>query len=160
MSENHQSGTGTRAPKLAASLLLAAASALLFLALIFDDFGHLSETDWSELPLVLIVRYFLAMGVGGAIAGYALSNLFGRTGLLGWVLALIGGILAATFAGLLGSAIGLLPDLLSDGFQSHDILAVTAGALVLPLAMIGWPVLIPIWVCLVFLVHLLAKRQR
>ncbi|MEP1201132.1 hypothetical protein [Tateyamaria sp.] len=106
----------------------------------------------------LIVRYFMAMGLGGAVAGYALSNLFGRSGLLGWVLAAMGGILVATFAGLLGSAIGLLPDLLSDGFQTPDILAVSAGALVLPLALIGWPTLLPIWIGLIFLVHILAKR--
>ena len=160
MPKNSETRTGAREPKLITSILLAAASALLFLALVFDDIGDLAGTDWSELPLGLIVRYLLAMAVGGAIAGYALSNLFGRTGLLGWVLALIGGILVATFAGLLGSAIGLLPDLLSDGFQTPDILAVGAGVLVLPLAMLGWPILIPVWVGLIFLVHLLARRQR
>ena len=160
MTENPKPKTGARAPVLAECLLLALASALLFLALVFEDFGQLAETDLSELPMGLIVRYFLAMGLGGAIAGYVLSNLFGRTGLLGWILAMIGGILVATFAGLLGSAIGLLPDLVSDGFQSSDILAVVAGALVLPLALIGWPILLPIWICLILLVHFLAKRRR
>ncbi len=158
MSENPKPRTSTRSPVLAESLLLAAASALLFLALVFEDFDQLRETDWSEQPMGLIVRYFVAMGLGGAVAGYALSNLFGRSGLLGWVLAAMGGILVATFAGLLGSAIGLLPDLVSNGFQTPDILAVSAGALVLPLALIGWPTLLPIWIGLIFLVHILAKR--
>ena len=160
MAKQFESRTDARRLKLIVSAGLAAASTLLFLALIFEDIGDLADSDWSNLPIGMIVRYIVAMGLGGAIAGYALSNLFGRPGLLGWALSLIGGVIAATFAGLLGSAIGLLPDLLSDGLQSRDIVAVGAGVLVLPLALIGWPVLLPIWAGLISLVHLLATRLR
>ena len=142
------------------TIMLALASMLLFLALVFEDMGELAATDWSNLPLGLITRYFIAMGLGGALAGYILSGLFGRNGLLGWFLAIIGGVIAATFAGLIGSAIGLSPDLLSDGFQTRDVVAIGAGALVLPLALTGWPILLPIWLTLVSIAHIFARKRR
>lgn len=144
----------------AVTIVLACASMLLFLALVFEDISELADTDWSDLPLGLITRYLIAMGLGGALAGYFLSGLFGKNGILGWLLAIVGGVVAATFAGLVGSAIGLSPDLLSDGFQTRDMVAIGAGALVFPLALIGWPILLPIWVALIFTAHILARKRR
>lgn len=140
--------------------VLALASLALFLAMIFEDIGEFATADWSNLPIGLIVRYAVAMGLGGALAGYILAGWFGKSGIFGWLLAFVGGFLAATFAGIIGSAFGLAPDLLSDGFQASDILAIVAGALVLPLAVIGWPVLLPIWLALVGLAHVLAGKRR
>ncbi len=153
-------GTTSKLLKRQVILTLALASMLLFLALVFEDIGELAAADWSELPLGLIVRYAVAMGIGGAIAGYVLTGLFGRAGVIGWGLAMTGGVLVATFAGLLGSAIGLSPDLLSDGYQTRDIIAIGAGALVLPLAVIGWPVLLPVWIVLIARAHMLARKWR
>ena len=142
------------------TIVLALASMLLFISLVFEDMGELTDTDWANLPIGLITRYLIAMGLGGALAGYFLSGLFGRTGLLGWFLTMLGGVLAATFAGLLGSAIGLSPDLLSDGLQTRDIVAIGAGALVLPLALTGWPILLPIWISLLSTAHICARKRR
>ncbi|WP_295314252.1 hypothetical protein [Roseobacter sp.] len=153
-------GAASKLLKRQVILTLALASMLLFLALVFEDVGELATVDWSELPLGLIVRYAVAMGIGGAIAGYILMGLFGRPGVIGWGLSMTGGILVATFAGLLGSAIGLSPDLLSDGYQTRDIVAIGAGALVLPLAVIGWPVLLPVWIVLIARAHMLARKRR
>lgn len=139
---------------------MALASLVLFLAMIFEDIGDFAAADWSNIPVGLIVRYAVAMGLGGALAGYVLAGLFGKSGFLGWLLALVGGFLATTFAGIIGSAFGLAPDLLSDGFQASDMLAIGAGALVLPLAVIGWPVLLPVWLALVLLAHVLARKRR
>jgi hypothetical protein len=140
--------------------VLALASLALFLALVFEDFGELAAAEWSELPLGLIARYALAMGMGGALAGYVLYGMFGKSGILGWLVAIAGGVLVATFSGILGSAIGLAPDLLTDGFQARDAVAIAAGALVLPLALLGWPILVPIWGVLVALAHVVALRGK
>lgn len=142
------------------TIVLAFASMLLFLALVFEDISELADTDWSDLPLGLITRYLIAMGLGGAFAGYFLSGLFGKNGFLGWFLAIFGGFVAATFAGLVGSAIGLSPDLLSDGFQTRDMVAIGAGLLVFPFALIGWPILLPIWIALISTAHILARKRR
>ncbi|AXI45237.1 hypothetical protein C1J03_03810 [Sulfitobacter sp. SK012] len=144
----------------AVTIVLALSSMLLFLALVFEDLGEIADADWSNLPIGLIVRYLIAMGLGGALAGHILSGLFGRTGFLGWLLAIFGGVVTATFAGMVGSAIGLAPDLFLDGFQTRDFVAIGAGALVFPLALIGWPVLLPIWTALVSTAHILARRRR
>lgn len=146
--------------RLAVILLLAVASLLLFLALIFEDFGQFAAADWSQLPLGLITRYAISMGLAGAVVGYLLSGMFGKPGLPGWFLALLGGLFVSTLAGLLGSAIGLSPDLVSDGLQIGDFVAIGAGALVLPLAAIGWPFLIPLWLVLVLTAHLVARSRR
>ncbi|QJF51196.1 hypothetical protein [Roseobacter ponti] len=160
MENQTKDGTASKRLKRQVILTLALASMLLFLALVFEDIGELAAANWSELPLGLIVRYAVAMGIGGAVAGYVLAGLFGRQGITGWCLAMTAGVLVATFAGLLGSAIGLAPDLLSDGYQTRDIVAIGAGALVFPLAVIGWPVLLPVWIVLIARAHMLARRRR
>ena len=151
---------GANGHKSTVTIMLALASMLLFIALVFEDMGEFTDADWSNLPFGLITRYLIAMGLGGAFAGYILSGLFGRSGFLGWLFTIIGGVLVATFAGLIGSAIGLSPDLLSDGLQTRDVVAIGAGALVLPLALTGWPVLLPIWIALISTAHILARKRR
>jgi len=78
----------------------------------------------------------------------------------GWFSAMIGGVLVATFAGLIGSAIALAPDLLSDGLQTRDVVAIGSGAFVLPFALSGWPLLLPIWIALISTAHILASKGR
>jgi hypothetical protein len=151
---------GSNGHKWSVPIVLALASMLLFVALVFQDMGALTDTDWSNLPFGLITRYLIAMGLGGALAGYILSGLFGRSGLLGWFSAMIGGVLVATFAGLIGSAIALAPDLLSDGLQTRDVVAIGSGAFVLPFALSGWPILLPIWIALISTAHILASKGR
>ena len=160
MAQHEQQGARDTARKKKVAAVLALASLVLFLALVFDDIGELANADWSNLPLGLITRYAVAMALGGAVAGYALSGLFGKSGAPGWALALFAGFLVSTLSGVLGSAFGLAPDLLSDGYQTSDLLAIGAGALVLPLAMVGWPILLPIWLALVATAHVLAGKRR
>lgn len=159
MANDKSDSGGVHGRRTVATVGLALASMLLFLAMVFDDVSELTNASWSTLPIGLIARYLIAMGLGGAIAGHFLYGLFGRSGILGWFFAIAGGVVAATFAGLVGSAIGLSPDLLSDGFQSRDIIAISAGVLVLPFALIGWPVLMPIWVILIAAIHVFAVKK-
>ncbi len=63
-------------------------------------------------------------------------------------------------AGLLGSAMGLLPDLLRDGWQSADIIPILFGLAVLPLAFVGKPLLLAGWLGLIALTHVWARQAR
>ncbi len=69
-------------------------------------------------------------------------------------------MLAAVSSGIFGSLFGLLPDMLHDGFQLGDVIAIGFGALVLPLATVGHPWLLILWLILVVASHLWARRVR
>jgi hypothetical protein len=140
--------------------MMALSSALLFIVFLAEDFGGLMATLQAELPWGLVLRYLVAMAAGGALCGALLSGLFGRQGLGGWLLAGLGGIVTATIAGMLGSLLGLLPDLLADGWQTRDLVAVGAGALVLPLAATGWTPLLALWAAVVGGTHIRVRRLR
>ena len=140
--------------------ILALASMVLFLVLVFEDVRAFQDANWRQLPLALVARYAVAMGLAGALVGYLLSGMFGKSGLKGWVLAWLGGLLVATIAGIVGSAVGLLPDLIAGGPRTGAIVAILAGALVLPLALIGWPILVLIWILLVSLAHITARAGK
>ncbi len=153
--------------KLVAALIMAIIGALLFSAFVMQDIRIHPELGPQDLPWGLIIRYGVAMTLGGALAGYLLCGTFGRGGaggwvlaLLGWVLALLGGIIAASLSGLLGSAFGLLPDMLSDGFSLSEAIQIGAGLLVLPFAADEEPILIPAVVALIAATHILCKRLR
>ncbi len=146
--------------KLVAALMMAIIGALLFSAFVMQDIRIHPELGPQDLPWGLIIRYGVAMTLGGALAGYLLCGTFGRGGVGGWVLALLGGIIAASLSGLLGSAFGLLPDMLSDGFSLSEAIQIVAGLLVLPLAAIEEPVLIPAVAALIAATHILCKRRR
>ena len=132
-------------PRFVASTAMAATGTLFFLALVFEDIADLIDTPLSEIPWALIFRYAVAMAFGGAVSGFVLAGLFGRSGLAGWLLAILGGLAATVIAGVLGSFVGLVPELFTNGWQSTYFVAIASGALILPLAWGGWPVLIPIW---------------
>lgn len=159
MRTEDQSSPTARARKAVAGMM-ALSSALLLLVFVVEDFGDFATFMQSNAPWGLILRYLLAMAIAGAICGYLLAGMFGRQGLGGWLLVLLGAIVTATVAGMLGSLIGLLPDLLADGWQTRDLVAVGAGALVLPLAATGWAPLLAIWVALIAATHIWAKRLR
>jgi hypothetical protein len=142
------------------AFMMANTSALFFFAFILEDLPTLREWSWHDLPVGLILRYALAMGLGGAVAGFLLAGLFGRRGLPGWVLALLAGVLATLLAGVVGSAVGLAPDLLADGWQSTDMVAILAGLVLLPLALVDHPWLILIWLALIVVTHLWARSRR
>ncbi len=95
-----------RSVRLFVAGMMALASALLFVALLFEDFSALAAADPSQVPWSLMLRYVVSMTFGGAIAGYLLSGMFGRSGIFGWFLALAGGVFTSIFAGILGSFVG------------------------------------------------------
>jgi hypothetical protein len=142
------------------ALMMALVGALIFTVLLVEDVGLLPQGVSATLPWALIAQYALAMAVGGALAGALLSGLFGRRGAGGWLLAALGGIVASIVAGLLGSAVGLLPSLLRDGFDMGDLIAVGFGATLAPIALIGNPLRLAVWVALIVLTHLWCQRIR
>ncbi|WP_111429692.1 hypothetical protein [Rhodobacteraceae bacterium DSL-40] len=142
------------------TVMMALTGASLFIAFMLEDLSGLAPDQSAALSRMLVLRYILAMAIGGALAGWLLAGLFGRRGLRGWFLALLGGIVTALIAGLLGSAVGLLPDLLADGFSMGDLIAVAFGLLVFPLALAGQPLLLALWLILIGLTHLWARRAR
>lgn len=146
-----------RSPRMVTALMMALLGAGLFYLFLRQDVPGRRD---GEVPLSLILRYVVTMGLGGALAGGLLSALFGRNGVLGWILAAIGGVLATIAAGLLGSALGLLPDVLADGWSMSDLIPIAYGLAVLPLALVGRPWLLVAWAVVVLLTHLWAMRVR
>ncbi len=140
--------------------MMALTGAFLFAAFVLQDIRIHPEISRGELPWGLITRYGLAMTAGGALVGFVLAGLFGRRGVLGWVLALVGGTVAASLSGLIGSAFGLLPELLSDGFSASDAAMVVAGLLILPLTAIEEPWILAVLAALIALTQILCQRQR
>lgn len=155
-----QRGTAGLPLRTITTVMMALTGASLFIAFMLEDLSGLNADQAAALPRSLVLRYILAMAIGGALAGWLLAGLFGRRGLRGWLLALLGGILTALIAGLLGSAVGLLPDLLADGFSMGDLIAVAFGLFVFPLALAGQPLLFALWLALLALTHLWARRAR
>ncbi|MGI1662130.1 hypothetical protein ACRDNQ_07810 [Palleronia sp. KMU-117] len=142
------------------ALMMALVGVLIFTVLLVEDVGLVPQEATASLPWKLITQYAAAMAVGGAVAGALLSGLFGKRGVGGWLLAAVGGIVASTVAGLLGSAVGLLPSLLRDGFDMGDLIAVGFGAALAPIALIGNPLRLAVWVLLIALTHLWCQRIR
>jgi hypothetical protein len=142
------------------ALMMALTGAMFFFVFLAEDLNALTEAERANLPVGLILRYVVAMGLGGALAGALLAGMFGRRGVLGWVLAGLGGILVTLVAGMLGSAVGMLPDLLADGWQMADLIPILFGLLVLPLAMAGKPFVAIVWLALIVATHVLAGRAR
>lgn len=159
MSERAE-GTAERSPRAIVVLMMALVGAMFFFVFIAEDITNMTDLEWADLPWGLILRYVLAMGAGGALAGALAAGLFGRAGLLGWLLALLGGVIAVVLAGLMGSAIGLLPDLLRDGWQTADLIPVLFGLLVVPMAAAGEPLVGAALIGLIALTHFLARRRR
>jgi hypothetical protein len=156
MSETRHAGLS---PRLVAALMMAVTGAGFFFIFLLQDVRG-GVVDWSTLPRGLVIRYVVAMGIGGGLAGWLLAGLFGRGGVLGWVLALVGGILATLFAGLLGSAAGLLPDVLADGWQTADLIPILYGIAVVPLTLFTRPFLLVVWLALIVVTHLWARQAR
>ncbi len=149
-----------RNPRLGPTIMVAVIGASLFLLFLSRDLPGGLGDEWARDNLSLVLRYVLAMTFGGALMGYLLASMFGRKGVGGWLLALLGGILATLVAGFFGSFFGLLPDLLADGWQAQDLVAILFGFLVLPLAAAENLASSLIWLIMVFATHLLTKSMR
>ncbi|MGV6803137.1 MAG: hypothetical protein ACWA49_02950 [Ruegeria sp.] len=155
------SGKSTkRKPRLAATMMMAVIGASLFLLFLSRDLPDGLSDDWAKENIGLVVRYVIAMTLGGAIMGYLLASMFGRPSWGGWVIAFFGGLISTLVAGAFGSFIGLLPDLLADGWQSTDLVSILFGFLVLPLAAAENTASTLIWLAMVFAAHLLSRYEH
>ncbi|MES0827719.1 hypothetical protein [Ruegeria sp. SCP11] len=149
-----------KTPRLVSTISMALIGASLFLLFLSRDLSEGLQDEWARENWGLVVRYVIAMLLGGAIMGYLLASMFGHAGLGGWIWAFIGGLLSTLVAGACGSLIGLLPDLLADGWQAKDLVAILFGFLVLPIAAaekLGSSV---IWLAAVAATHVLSKYVR
>lgn len=150
----------TLSPRTTAALCLAVTCVLFFFLFVLEDLSPATQTDQPDPPWGLLARYAVAMAAGGALAGLVSAGLFGRAGATGAILALIGGVVATLIAGALGSAMGLLPDMVAGGMQSQDLIAIAFGLFVVPLAIAEKPALAVVWVGLILATHLAVRAQR
>ncbi|WP_170386893.1 hypothetical protein [Ruegeria atlantica] len=132
----------------------------LFLLFLSRDLPQGLQDDWAKENLGLVVRYVIAMTLGGAIMGYLLASMFGRNGFGGWVLALLGGLISTLVAGACGSLLGLLPDILDDGWQASDLVSILFGFLVLPIAAVDKLGSSAIWLAAIAVTHMMSKYDR
>lgn len=137
-----------REARLRVAVVMALVGLFLFATVLYDDVPSNSEARTG-----LVIRYALAMALGGAIAGYLMARLFDRPGVVGWIFAVLGGVLASIMAGLAGSLIGLLPELLLDGWHSTDMIAIASGILILPFALNDGVFVALAWIGLVLGAH-------
>ncbi|WP_171126984.1 MULTISPECIES: hypothetical protein [unclassified Ruegeria] len=149
-----------KAPRRAATLVMAVIGASLFLLFLSRDLPGGLGDDWAKQNFGLVIRYVIAMTIGGAFMGFLLAPMFGRSGVGGWVTALVGGLLSTFIAGAFGSFFGLLPDLLSDGWQASDLVSILFGFAVLPLAAAENISSSLIWLVMVIAAHVLSLFER
>jgi hypothetical protein len=97
---------------------------------------------------------------GGFVAGWALAGLFGRGGLPGWALSVLGMILVTVLGGVLGTLAETLPGLLRQGGLMAEIIKIGAGAAITPLAIASLPWLGAVWVGGLAAIHLAARAAR
>ena len=129
-------------------------------SVIDQEIAGLPQEARGDIPWGLIFRYLIAFGLAGALLGFLVAGVFGRKGVAGWLLAFLGGVVVAIFGGVLGSFFGLVPDILSGGFENGVAVSVASGALLPFFALAGRPFLVALWLGLVVFAHVLAKRRR
>ena len=156
-SENNGSGPS---PRRIVVQMMALTSALFFFVFLLEDIPHWSEEDWANVPWSLVALYIALMAAGGAICGALFSFLFGRRGIIGWVLGLLGGLITPVFAGILGSVFSRFGSFLAEGVSLPDLIAVGAGAMLLPFAVVSFPLIVVPWFGLTVMTHLWARKSR
>ncbi|MGR3803652.1 hypothetical protein [Marinibacterium profundimaris] len=152
--------TASRKARGLVTIMMAITGAAFFFGFLTEELGHVTPEQAQSVPQELIIRYIVAMAIGGALSGLVCAGLFGRHGVGGWVLGLLGAVLASLLAGLIGSAIGQVPDMAAGGFNMTEVISIAFGLVLIPLAMAGRPVMIAVWAVLMVVTHLLARRAR
>jgi hypothetical protein len=147
-------------PRFVVAGMMDLTGSLHFFAFLLEDTGGVYESTLAEIPFGLILRYIVAMGIGGALAGAIFVGLFGRSGLWGWAVAALGGTISTVVAGALGSAIGLLPDILIRGWSMADMIPIAFGSVMIPLSFVDRPLMFLIWLALLLLTHLWTRTAR
>jgi len=126
--------------------------------------------DWASFealpaaPATILGRtagYAACHGLGGAAAGWLAAGLFGRDGIAGWALAVIGGLAVTLLGGLVGGAIfGLLGASGVGAPLVEGAIRVGMGPLNVPLAVAQRPALAAIWIVAVAAAHLWRRAAR
>ena len=148
------------APRRTVAAMMALVGAGLTWFLVNQDVQNFAQTSWADLPLSAVVRGLVFMAVGGALVGGLLAGLFGRSGLAGWALAAVGGVAGTVLGCLLGTLLSRVPDLLTGGPRTADLVSLAAGFLLPVLAMAAQPLLAVAWLAVIVLTHVLALRAR
>lgn len=149
-----------KTPRRAATFVMAVIGASLFLLFLSRELPEGLNDDWAKKNIGLVARYVIAMTIGGAAMGYLLAPMFGRAGIGGYIASILGAVLSTLIAGAFGSLIGLLPDLLADGWQSSDLVSILFGFAVLPLAAVENLGSSLVWLAMAVSAHYLSKSER
>lgn len=150
----------SRKARLVVMLMMAITGAAFFFGFLSEDMANLADYQREQVSQGLIIRYIIAMALGGAVSGAAFAGMFGRMTIPGWVLAFLGAVLASLLGGLIGSAIGLLPDMAADGLSLTEVISIGFGLVLIPLAMAGHPAMVGVWAVLMIIAHVWAGRIR
>jgi hypothetical protein len=127
------------------------------LAFLYEDRAAAPDAEglWGFVTGTLVFH-----AAGGAIAGWALAGLFGRTGVAGWALSALGGALASLAAGVLGGAMAGLPALLGGGSAVAGAVRLATAGFVTPLAVAAQPWLGGVWLATILGLHVVTRRLR
>ncbi len=99
--------------------------------------------------------------LGGAIAGYLLAGLFGRDGVGGWLIALLGAIVVVVLGGLFGGVFAALYGAVTGTSDlATDVIRIGLGAVTAPLAIAESPWLAPLWAAVAAAAHLACRGAR
>lgn len=147
-------------PRAVATIMMLMSALLFFWVFVAEETSGPSQLSFSDIPIARLFQYGIAMALGGVLAGYVLSGCFGRRGWLGWALALAGGVIASLIAGACGSALALVPEIVTRGWGGTDLVAMATGALIVPLSLVEYPVLAVLWLALVGIAHLWSRSSR
>ncbi len=136
---------------------LALLAAILAFSFLYEDRGAAAGAEgiWA-----FVTGTLFGHALGGFVAGWLLAGLFGRGRAVGWVLALVGGIVAVLLAGLLGGVVTALPSLVSGGSVVTEAIRVGTSAFVGPLAVAAAPWLGLVWFGGVGALHVAVQKTR
>ncbi|PRY26468.1 hypothetical protein CLV78_101564 [Aliiruegeria haliotis] len=147
-----------RTPRTVVALMMAIIAAAFVFTFLLEE--RPTDPGAAEGLTGFATTQVISQAFGGAIVGWLLAALFGRGGVPGWVLSVIGGTLATLLAGAVGGLIFSLPTMLSSGFEIQEAINIGIGALTVPLAAAGRPLVLVVWLVLILLTHIIAKRAR
>jgi len=146
--------------RLAVAAIWGATLAFFALAFALQD-----RASWPEDAARVIggdVALFAAsQALGGAVAGFLLAGLFGRGGPFGWLLSILGAVLALLLGALAGGAVFGLRELVAGGQDLVlGLIRVGMGPLGIIFASAQAPLLAVALVLATALAHLAARRLR
>ena len=138
------------------------AATLAFFAVAFALQDKASWPEGGTGPIWGEVAFLAAtQAAGGALAGYLLATLFGRRGVIGWIVATVGAILVCLLGGLLGGGLFGLREIIGGGDELiQGLIRLGFGPLNAPLAIAETPSLAAVLAAATGLAHLVIQHMR